>query len=300
MDNAGAAGAPSAKRVMVVDDDDDFRGCLEQAIRKEGFDVQTAEDGSTAAILIRERAPDVVLTDLMMTGVGGFELMRNLAEGEFASIPIIVITARPVSRETASQMMNQANVVEIIQKPPNLPMVIEKLHRVLQTQPKTAAAEPKKPADKSKAVVADLRGALASVVAENKFNLDLDVLIVDDSETQRFHIKSVFEDHRCRCREAGDGKNALEALKSYKPDAIILDFTMPQLDGFGLLRVLQGDPNLSEIPILVLTGKIMNDAMRSEIEMEPNVERVFVKPPNVPAMLEILRQIAVEKRKNSL
>jgi len=292
--------AGPAKRVLVVDDDEDFRGCLEQAIRKEGFDVQTAEDGSTAAILIRERTPDLVLTDLMMTGVGGFELMRNLSEGEFASIPIIVITARPVSRETASQMMNQANVVEIIQKPPNIPLVIEKLHRVLQTKPKGASEEPKKPGDKSRPTVADLRGQLASVVTENKFNLDLDVMLVDDSETQRFHLKSVFEDHRCRCREANDGKLALETLKSYKPDVMILDFTMPNLDGFGLLRMMQGDPNLSEIPILVLTGKIMNEAMRSEIEMESNVERVFQKPPDLVGILEILRQIAVEKRKRSL
>ena len=122
--------------------------------------------------------------------------------------------------------------------------------------------------------------------------LNLDVLVVDDSETQRFHTKVLLEERGCKVREAGDGKHALDMLKTFKPDLMILDFTMPGMDGFGLLRLLQGDPSHSEIPIIVLTAKMMDASMRNEIEMEPNVERVLTKPPNLPELFEISRQVS--------
>lgn len=127
--------------------------------------------------------------------------------------------------------------------------------------------------------------------------MNLDVLVVDDSETQRFHTKVLLEERGCKVREAGDGKHALEMLKFFKPDVMILDFTMPGMDGFGLLRLLQGDPTTSDIPIIVLTAKMMDASMRNEIEMEPNVERVFAKPPDIPALFEIVRQVSKSKGK---
>ena len=107
----------------------------------------------------------------------------------------------------------------------------------------------------------------------------------------------LLEERGCKVREAGDGKHALDMLKSFKPDVMILDFTMPGMDGFGLLRLLQGDAATADIPIVVLTAKMMDASMRNEIEMEPNVERVFAKPPDIPALFEIVRQVSKSKGK---
>jgi len=266
-DDISASSSGPAKRILVVDDDEDFRMCLEQAIRKQGFEVHCVDDGSMAAIRICESRPDLIVTDLMMPGVGGLELIRSLAEGGFAEIPILVVTACAVDEQARTRLMSQAKVVEIIQKPPNVLLLVETLHRALNIR--------------------------------KQVFLDLDVMLVDDSATQRFHLKSLLEGEHCRCWEATDGKHALETLKSYQPDAMILDFTMPHLDGFGLLRVMQADPTLSNIPIIVLTGKIMNKAARSEIEMEANVKRVLSKPPDLPSILEVLRQIAVGKHERN-
>ena len=127
--------------------------------------------------------------------------------------------------------------------------------------------------------------------------LNLNILVVDDSETQRFHMKVLLEERGCKVTEASDGGKALESLKASIPDLMVLDFTMPGMDGFGLLRLLQGDPNCSEIPIVVLTAKMMDNTMRAEIEMEPNVEKVFPKPPNLPDFFEIIRQTSKAKGK---
>jgi CheY-like chemotaxis protein len=200
-----------------------------------------------------------------------------------------VITAHSLESATQAKLMRESKVVEVVTKPPSVPALIATIHRVLGTSPAARTLS-----------VDEMRQQLAAAVVDNKLKLDLDVLVVDDSETARLHLVSLLEDEKCRCKEAADGKHALDLLKSYKPDIMILDFNMPKLDGFGLLRLMQGDPNLSEIPIIVLTGKTMNDAMRNEIEMESNVERVFSKPPDMTGIREVLRQLALEKRKGML
>jgi CheY-like chemotaxis protein len=88
---------------------------LVRVLRKEGFNVSEAENGSVALERIAEQKPELILLDLMMPVMDGFEFLSIVsAEPQLSSIPVIVITARDLS--PADRQMLDGNVQEIFEK----------------------------------------------------------------------------------------------------------------------------------------------------------------------------------------
>lgn len=80
--------------VLVVDDDDDVLAALVDALAEQGYSVSAARDGIEALESIRARRPDLVVTDLMMPSMNGWELIGALHEDpELAGIPTLIISA---------------------------------------------------------------------------------------------------------------------------------------------------------------------------------------------------------------
>ncbi len=81
-----------ADRILVVDDEPNIRKVLVATLRREGYEVEAAENGADALAALEREGADVVVTDLVMPGVDGLTLLRRLSH-EHADIPVIVITA---------------------------------------------------------------------------------------------------------------------------------------------------------------------------------------------------------------
>jgi PAS domain S-box-containing protein len=81
-----------------------------------------------------------------------------------------------------------------------------------------------------------------------------DILIVEDSLTQAVRLEGFLKKNGYATRRAGNGQLALEAIRAAKPDLVLSDITMPVLDGFGLCAAVKADPNLRDIPIILLTN----------------------------------------------
>jgi two-component system response regulator RegX3 len=79
-------------RVLIVEDEPDLADPLAYLLRREGFEVETAEDGSAALAAFRDRGADIVLLDLMLPGIPGTEVCRQLRAD--SSVPIIMLTAK--------------------------------------------------------------------------------------------------------------------------------------------------------------------------------------------------------------
>src|SRR5205809_282985 len=80
--------------ILVVDDDPDVLASLCDALGSEGYEVAGAHDGIEALEAIAERRPDLIVTDLMMPTMTGFELLAALHDSpELSSIPTLIITA---------------------------------------------------------------------------------------------------------------------------------------------------------------------------------------------------------------
>jgi len=82
------------KRILVVDDEPDFAGIVQQNLEKEGFDVEVAYDGDEGLEKVQANPPDAIVLDVMMPGKDGYQVCSELkADDRFADIPIILLTA---------------------------------------------------------------------------------------------------------------------------------------------------------------------------------------------------------------
>jgi CheY-like chemotaxis protein len=80
------------------------------------------------------------------------------------------------------------------------------------------------------------------------------ILVVDDEPDERSYLTTLFEDNGYATASANDGNEALALVKGNKPDLITLDISMPEKSGIKFYRELKEDAELSNIPVVVVTG----------------------------------------------
>lgn len=127
--------APSDKLVLVVDDDELVRSLLERTLRAEGFSVVVAVNGLDAGVKMQNKTPDLIVTDLMMPGQGGYEFLRSLQNSDRSRTPVFVVTGITLDESTIQMIRQEANVVEFFVKPIRAVQFLSALHRHLKTVP---------------------------------------------------------------------------------------------------------------------------------------------------------------------
>lgn len=111
------------KRVLVIDDDMPLRGMLAAALRQHGFQVLLAGDGAEGQRALKLHKPHVILLDLAMPNVNGWDFLQHLKEtGYLGSIPIIVVSAH---LRVDPQAVLQMGVSAILPKPFNLGELVD-------------------------------------------------------------------------------------------------------------------------------------------------------------------------------
>ncbi|MFA6317341.1 MAG: response regulator [Elusimicrobiota bacterium] len=133
-------GQPGDKLIVIVDDDDSVRELLEFVVKKEGFKVDTCKDGEEALRRIPELKADLIILDMMLPRYGGFEILRELQNGEAAGVPIVIITGRYSDKSTKDMIKAESNVKEFLEKPVRPQVLAMLLHKILQTRPAGPAA----------------------------------------------------------------------------------------------------------------------------------------------------------------
>jgi adenylate cyclase len=123
---APEATARSVARLLVVDDNEMNRDMLSRRLRKQGYEVDTAEDGYRALDMIAVGRFDLVLLDIMMPGISGLEVLQKLRETHtVADLPIIMATAKDQSEDTVNALGLGAN--DYVTKPIDFPVVIARV-----------------------------------------------------------------------------------------------------------------------------------------------------------------------------
>ncbi|MCM2374550.1 PAS domain S-box protein [Aporhodopirellula aestuarii] len=101
------------------------------------------------------------------------------------------------------------------------------------------------------------------------------VLVADDNLDMRQYVSRLLAEHY-RVTVVSDGKAALESARSERPDLVLSDVMMPRLDGFGLLQEFRADPQLSEIPVIMLSARAGEESCVEG--MEAGADDYLVKP----------------------
>ena len=114
---------PKPKKILVVEDNHASREYLLYLLEHSGYEVQSATGGAQALKLVRSSPPDVIISDILMPGVDGFELIRRLrAEAASASIPVVLYSATYHQSE-AQQLLKTLGLARRVDKPAD-PQVI--------------------------------------------------------------------------------------------------------------------------------------------------------------------------------
>jgi CheY-like chemotaxis protein len=126
------------------------------------------------------------------------------------------------------------------------------------------------------------------------------ILIVDDSDITRDSLTRIFDDYNCKTETCEDGLYGIQKAITNKPDVIILDILMPNLDGIKTLQIKKVIDDLKNIPVIILSGNVNKSNMIAAIEN--GADKVLLKPFNVDELIETINEMLgykLEKKKKS-
>lgn len=108
--------APPSKRLLIVDDDDSLRQIFVITMEAAGYQVAGAEDGILGIAKVKAFRPHLIVLDLMMPRLNGFDVLRRLQDEGHGSIPVVVVTG---FSESANEQLvrHEPNVVAFMPKP---------------------------------------------------------------------------------------------------------------------------------------------------------------------------------------
>ena len=109
------------------------------------------------------------------------------------------------------------------------------------------------------------------------------ILVVDDEAIFIKMTRTLLEDNGYEVITAGDGQEGLEKTRSENPDLIILDVTMPKMDGHTMLEEVRKDERIKDTPVIQCSSKTLKDYLEETQELE--IEAYFTKPFEAPIFL---------------
>ena len=120
------------------------------------------------------------------------------------------------------------------------------------------------------------------------------ILVVDDSPTMRGMVSHALNEAGFQTKEAENGKDALIKLTTMemsgeKPDVIVTDINMPEMDGIELVREIRKLPTFKRVPVLVLTTE--NTEEKKEVGREAGATGWLVKPFDSELILKVIRKV---------
>jgi len=102
------------------------------------------------------------------------------------------------------------------------------------------------------------------------------ILIADDNENIREALTYLLEDEGYQLRLAKDGADTLQQVKEFRPDIILLDIMMPEINGYDVCRAVKSDPSLQKTYVIMLTAK--GQVAEQERGKEVGADEYVVKP----------------------
>jgi CheY-like chemotaxis protein len=258
-EDAGPIEAPvTVRRVLAVDDQFINRTILERQLAPCGITVTLCRSGSEVLERLAADAPyDVVLTDHDMPEMDGPTLLQRIrAAGNM--VPVMLLSSHPMGLGAAT-----GDFAAVLQKPILRSDLYRHLHAL--TAPTATKEQPAEPIP-----VTDLR--------------QMRVLAAEDNRTNQLVFQKMVRDMDIDLVFADNGRIAVDLFKSFQPDLIFMDISMPEMDGKAAARAIRALGGAGEkVPIVALTAHAMDGD--ADAILASGIDRYLTKP---------LRKTAIE------
>jgi len=120
---------------------------------------------------------------------------------------------------------------------------------------------------------------------------DLKVLLVEDVEDTRLFMRLELERHGFIVFEAADGRSAVHSAIDERPDVILMDLTLPVMDGFAATRLIRKNPSLKEVPIIAITAHHETDFRAGA--KNSGFDAYVTKPIDMDWLKELIRGLLI-------
>jgi PleD family two-component response regulator len=167
------AGNKQGYKILVVDDEDHIRRILKFQLEKHGYRVVLAENGEVALELVRRESPDLILLDLMMPRIDGFETCRRIRQNfQTSQIPVIILTAKSELPDKIKGLQDGAN--DYLIKPYSNEELLLRVRNVLEWSLRQKEANPLTGLPGNRAIEKELQARIESKAPFAFLYLDID------------------------------------------------------------------------------------------------------------------------------
>lgn len=256
--------------ILVIEDDPASLDLITYLLTAHGYRASAAVRGDDGLVRAREQRPDLVLCDIQLPGMDGYEIAAQLKSDEsLCTIPLIAVTAMAMVGDRDKVLA--AGFDAYISKPVDPQTFIAQIEPFLWSSRSMTLAVHAPAGDVKKAAPA-YRGT---------------ILVVDDSAVNVELKRSIFEPLGYRILAACTVADGLLQARERDLNLIILDIGLPDASGLDFLRRLQSDAQVRDIPVVIITSTHAQSNIRREA-LALGAKRFLIRPMD---SRQVLREI---------
>jgi len=247
--------------------------------RKRGYGTLLAGSATEAMSMLLENETELILCDISMPGIDGYEFLQLVRKKpQYQSIPFIFITSRSSKDERIKAY--SLGVDNFITKPFNMNELVAIVESSLK-----------------RLEIGKSYGQKPHIEKTGDRKPDK-ILLLDDDPFLAELLKASLEQEGLRCLYCETAKEALEKAFEFKPDLIISDYNMPEVDGFEFRKMVLNEPKLKDIPFVFYTSNEEENVALTGFDL--NIKDFILKKTSmrltVVKVRNILASIAEERR----
>ncbi len=288
-------------RLLLVEDEQANRDLFQRRLERKGYTVIAAENGLSAVALTASERPDLVLMDLGLPDIDGWEATRRIkSAAATASIPVLVLSAHATTEAQHEAFAAGCEAFET--KPVNWDSLFKKIEDALErvrqralaatfthSETTTDEVDLGAPAALDCDSATKVRHSVQGVASEPKR-----ILVVEDNDANRTMLCRRLNKHGYVTGEAADGSLALDAVRAQHFDLVLCDIMMPGVDGYTVLREMKADPALQAIPVIMISALDEVGSVGRCIEMGAED---YLQKPYDPVLLRARITASLDKRR---
>lgn len=256
-------------RVLVVDDILPNVKLLEAKLTSEYYDVLTAMNGEEALKKVAEESPDIVLLDVMMPGMDGFEVCTRIKSSpESAHIPVVMVTALTDVQDKVRGLESGAD--DFLSKPINDMALMARVRSLVRLKMSTDEWRMRENTANQLGVVDD--NATAMSESTEKAN----ILVIEDKDFELRKIEDTLDEDHHAVMAADSGAEAMELIASHDYDVILVSLNLDNEDGLRLCSHLKSNERSRAVPIMMLGTD--EDMKRIAHGLEIGVNDYLIRP----------------------
>ncbi len=250
-------------RILLVEDEEALADVLEAKLKKEGHELKVSYNGEDGYEQIKNWKPDLILLDIVMPKMDGYEVLEKMNE-EGIKIPVIIISnsGQPVEIEKTKKLGAIDHLIKTQFDPKE---VVDKVQKYLVSSSKNSGQE-----ESNASIEEEVIQPRKEEGAKKSINIKV-MLVEDDSFLRDICAKKLSKEG-FEVYEAIDGEEALKIVDKVKPDIVLLDIILPAIDGFEVLEKIRSNPNpeTQKVPIIMLSNLGQKDDIEKALKIGAN------------------------------